>query len=111
MYKRIWQFIRPYRNKLILGLFLTFLLTLLNLPMPALMMIFIDKVVGERHWEWLGWVFLTMLSVFILQGVLSFFNTYIISSIGQRILFDIRRDLYSKIHNLSIPFFDKMKTG
>ncbi len=79
--------------------------------MPILISLFIDRVVGEGHWEWLGFIFSAMLMVFVLQGVVSFFNTYIISSIAQRIIFDIRRGLYQKILSLSIPFFDRMKTG
>ncbi|MBI3991041.1 MAG: hypothetical protein HY350_02720, partial [Candidatus Omnitrophica bacterium] len=54
--QKLLYFMRPYRNGLILGLLLTLLLTFLNLPMPVLIKIFIDNIVGEGRWEWLGWM-------------------------------------------------------
>lgn len=79
--------------------------------MPVLIKIFIDRVVSGRQWDLLAIIFAVMIAVFAAQGIVTFLNTYLISLVGQHIIFDLRKKLYQKINSLSIPFFDRMKTG
>ena len=42
---------------------------------------------------------------------LSYSQTYILTYIGQKIMYDIRNQLFTHIQNMSIKFFDRTSSG
>ncbi|MCX7919758.1 MAG: ABC transporter ATP-binding protein/permease [bacterium] len=108
---RFIRFLKPYWKKIILAIFLTFLLTALNLLMPKLLQFFIDDIIGKQHWDWLIPLCLVMFGIFIIQGFCSYYNSYTITYIGQRVIYDIRLQLYKTLQQLSLSFYDRMNTG
>jgi len=109
--KRMLGLIKDYKGALVGAFITTVLLTLLNLPMPFIMRFFIDEVITKKRWELLNPVFLALIGLFLLRSIVSYFNTIRVTLVGQRIVRDLRLRLYKKLHELSISFFDKTKTG
>lgn len=108
---RFVKFLHPYLNYVFLALLLTICLTALNLVMPRMLQYFLDDVVGKHKWNNLYLLCFGMVSVFIIQGICSYFQTNTVTYIGQRVIYDIRSHLYRTLQNLSISFYDKMSTG
>jgi subfamily B ATP-binding cassette protein MsbA len=52
-----------------------------------------------------------MILVYFLKGVAYYGKTYLVSYVSQRSIKDMRDDLYSHLHNLSLSFYSKNKTG
>ncbi len=52
-----------------------------------------------------------MILVYFLKGVAYYGKTYLVSYVSQKSIRDIRDDLYSHLHNLSLSFYSKNKTG
>jgi subfamily B ATP-binding cassette protein MsbA len=49
--------------------------------------------------------------VYFLKGVSYYGKTYLVSYVSQKSIKDMRDDLYSHLHNLSLSFYSKNKTG
>ncbi len=109
--KRVLRFARPFRRKLILAVALTGVLTFVGLIPPLVMKWLIDDVVGVGNWNHLNAVILMMAAVPILSIFISFWNTYVIAFIGQRLIFDMRLEIYRHLQRLSMSFYDTMGAG
>jgi ATP-binding cassette subfamily B multidrug efflux pump len=47
----------------------------------------------------------------LVRGVFSFFQGYLSEKVGQSVAFDLRNDLFVKLHRLSFGFHDRAQTG
>jgi len=52
-----------------------------------------------------------LLAVNISRNALAAFRSYIMSRVGQRITFDLRRQVYQHLHRLSLSFYNERETG
>jgi len=52
-----------------------------------------------------------LLLVNVSRNVLGAFRTYIMARLGQRITFDLRREVYQHLHRLSLSFYNERETG
>jgi subfamily B ATP-binding cassette protein MsbA len=52
-----------------------------------------------------------VLTVFIVKGALAFVDAYQMRWVAERLQADLRRDLYSHIHDLSLSYFTRTPTG
>ncbi|MEW5758641.1 MAG: ABC transporter ATP-binding protein [Candidatus Omnitrophota bacterium] len=50
-------------------------------------------------------------ALFILKGFFNFFQDYFMSNIGQRVVKDIRNDIYFKLQDLSLEYYTSRRTG
>ena len=57
------------------------------------------------------WVAIFMVILFVLKGFFSFFQGYLMSDIGQRVVRDIRSQLYTKLQSLSLAYFTHKRGG
>ncbi len=108
---RIINLLRPYAAMVLIALSFTTILTLLNLPMPYIVQVLIDDVVIGGKWHILNWLLLIIILLFVVQGIFSYFNTYFISKLAQKVIYDLRMSIYHKLHSLSLSFYDRMRTG
>ncbi|MEM9081156.1 MAG: ABC transporter ATP-binding protein [Verrucomicrobiota bacterium] len=71
-----------------------------------------DKILPDpsRHHELLLWVFIG-LGGFFLKDFLNFGRIMVNNHFEQNVIFDIRSDLYRKIQNLPLRWFDNRRTG
>jgi ATP-binding cassette, subfamily B, bacterial MsbA len=110
-WRRILTYIRPYRSRVILGTCFTLLLSLSNLPLPLIMQYLIDDVIRAGQWAQLNFVLIMILSLHVIRGLFSFFQTYTITYLGQRLVLDIRHQLFDHLQKLSLSYYDKKQTG
>jgi subfamily B ATP-binding cassette protein MsbA len=52
-----------------------------------------------------------ILAVFIIKGILTYGKTYIMSRIGQKMILNLRYELYSKLVHFPLRFFTERKAG
>jgi ABC-type multidrug transport system fused ATPase/permease subunit len=72
----------------------------------------IDNVIPDpsRHPEFLFWIGLTLLGFFC-RDSLNSLRIFINNTFEQKVIFDIRSDLYAKIQRLPLRWFDTRRTG
>ncbi|MCO0597581.1 ABC transporter ATP-binding protein/permease [Peribacillus butanolivorans] len=86
-------------------------ISLLEFSIPQLTQYTIDKIIPEKKYDSLIWVGTGILGAAILLALLNYFNSYIVSKVGQKAIMDLRNSMYEHIQRLDMKFFDKNRTG
>ena len=109
--RRLLGFVKPYKARFYLVVFLTLLLGLLTPVRPFLIQYTIDSHVQfGKYWAMVN-VMLLILVLLIVQSVVQYVHTYISGRIAQFIIRDIRVKLFEHIIQLRLQFFDKTPIG
>jgi ATP-binding cassette, subfamily B, multidrug efflux pump len=109
--KRIFSFTKPYRKRF-WALVLIILLLAFVVPIsPLLIRSTIDNEISNGDYNGLAIMTLAMVGLLVIQGILNFFTAYLSGWLGQTIIRDIRIQLYQKILQLRLKFFDETPIG
>ncbi|MFA6349813.1 MAG: ABC transporter ATP-binding protein [Candidatus Omnitrophota bacterium] len=79
--------------------------------LPRFISSFIDLLNATPPNVLIKWVAIVMVVLFLLKGLFSFFQGYLMSDIGQRVVRDIRSQLYTKLQSLSLDYFTQKRGG
>lgn len=108
---RIMQFVKPYKGRFYLVVFLTVFLGFLTPVRAKLIQFTLDEHVAfGKYWSMVN-VIIILLVLMVVQSVAQYAHTYISGRIGQFVIRDIRIKLYEHIVNLRLKFFDKTPIG
>jgi len=109
--RRLYQFIKPYRNYVILGFVLTLAAAFLGTVRPKLTQIAVDDYIANDDFDGLLWIIFLLLAALIGEFFILVCNTYLTRWFGQWTLFDLRNTVFKKIKSLHVQFFDKNPIG
>ena len=109
--RRILAFARPYRARLAAAIALTLVSTAVGLVVPLGLQRLLDSVFQATDGTLLNQLALALLALFALQAVLGFGGTYLMEWTGERVVTDLRRQLYGHLHRLGLRFFSDQRTG
>jgi ABC-type multidrug transport system fused ATPase/permease subunit len=111
VWPEIWTLVRPRRG-LLAG---SFLLMVINracsLVLPASFKPLIDLVFIRKEMHWLPWVVGAVLLATCIQGVTSYALTQLLSTAGQRLIAELRRNVQEHVGRLSVSYYDENRTG
>ena len=85
--------------------------TLMVAVFPAVTQQVVDVVLRQHHPEKLMPLILTGLAAFFAQDLLNALRILLNNHFEQRVIFDLRSDLYARIQMLPLPWFDNRATG
>ncbi len=109
--QRLYGFIQPYRFRFWFLVFLILCMAGISPVVPLLIRYTLDNYLGLTFasdlFRMLGW----MLGALMLQTLLQFSTSYLAGYLGQTVIRDIRIQLYEKIVNLRLAFFDATPIG
>ncbi|MBN2450645.1 MAG: ABC transporter ATP-binding protein [Lentisphaeria bacterium] len=108
---RLLKYLYPYRWMAVLGLALTLFITTLNLAPPYLTKVLIDRVITPRNAPLLPLVVLALIGVNIGSAVVSIFRSYVMQWVGQKVLLDMRTEVYERLQMLRLRFYTQRETG
>jgi len=111
IFKRILKLSKPHIPKFLLATLCMLVVgattsALAFLVKPALDGIFLDK-----NASMLKWIPIVIIAIYFIKGACSYGQTILMSFIGQRVVTDLRSDLYNHIQKQSLSFFNKNPTG
>jgi subfamily B ATP-binding cassette protein MsbA len=110
-FRRLFQFVAPYRRRLILALIVIALNSLLGLAGPYTLQFLIDAVFKNSNAALLNQITLVLVGIFLLQSILYFMRSYLLAYVGERVMADLRVRLFSHLQRLSLSFFNERRTG
>lgn len=109
--RRLYGFIQPYRLRFWFLVFLILCMAGISPVIPLLIRYTLDHYLGLSFQSdllrMLGWMLLALVS----QTLLQFSTAYLAGYLGQTVIRDIRVQLYEKIVNLRLAFFDATPIG
>jgi len=79
--------------------------------LPPMLSSFIDKINNTPSATLLSYMSIAVLVLFLIKGFVNFFQTYIMSDVGQRVVRDIKAQLYAKMQTLSLDYFTHKRSG
>ena len=105
------SFLKKYRVRMIVGLTLVFITSLLVLINPHISGMIVDEVIEGQHYEKLGILLLIMIGVTLVRSLLRFTFLMCFESSSQGLVYDMREEAYRKLMKEDFNFFNKNRTG
>lgn len=105
------SFLKKYRVRMIVGLILVFITSLLVLINPQISGMIVDEVIEGQHYEKLGILLLIMIGVTLVRSLLRFAFLMCFESSSQGLVYDMREEAYRKLMKEDFNFFNKNRTG
>ncbi len=109
--RRLLAYLAPYKLVVAVSLVLVLLVSALKLIGPILTKIAIDEYIASGDFEGLNLIALVYVLALVVQFVISYFQIYIMNMAGQRVMADMRREIFSHLQRLHPSFFDKNPVG
>ena len=109
--RRLLAYLRPYRTVVGVSVVLLLILSGLRLVGPYLLKIAIDESIPRNDTGQLQTLTFLFVLVLFLQFGVGFLQTYATNWTGQRIMHDLRLQIFRHIQKLDIAYLDKKSTG
>ena len=109
--RRLLRYLKPYLRMLITALVLTFALNLLGILQPKFTQYAIDWFILPRSSDGLMLLVGLFAGVQLLRLIFSYFQTVLLNTVGQYVMFDIRRELYDKLQHQEVAYYDRNPVG
>ncbi len=126
--RRLLRYLKPYAKMLVPALILTLLLNLLGILQPKFTQYAIDwYIIPQTTSHQVTSTFLKAfvvrsvisLNVFVaiyvlaqlLRFVCSYFQVVLLNSIGQYVMYDLRREIYEKLQHQEVSYYDRNPVG
>ncbi|MBI4209618.1 MAG: ABC transporter ATP-binding protein [Deltaproteobacteria bacterium] len=111
VFLRLLRYYRSSSAKLVLAAFCALGISASEGAIAYLVKPVLDEIFVKKDVRMLTILPLGLVAVYLVRGVLRYLSGTLIQSIGLRVVARIRRDLFEKIHSLSLDFFHKTGTG
>lgn len=111
LYLRLLKYIRPYMHRLMMAILCTVMASACNLYLPWIIKDVVDKVLVQKDTFMLYVIAISIVVIFIIRGLFFYGQSYLMSWVGQKVVIDIRGEIFRKLQRLSLAFYDKNKTG
>ncbi|PLX31799.1 MAG: antibiotic ABC transporter ATP-binding protein [Ignavibacteria bacterium] len=109
--KRLLQYARPYSSYVVGAILLTIFISALSPLRPYLTKLAIDDYIALGDEDGLLLIALLLLGTLLLQGFAQYFMMYFTQWIGQRIIVDVRMQIFTRMQKLALRFFDRNPVG
>jgi ATP-binding cassette, subfamily B, bacterial MsbA len=110
-FRRLIGYLRPYKFRLVLAITALTVSSLLSLVFPAVIRDVVDSVLTEGNLTRLDQVTLLLLLVFLIRSFSTLIQTYMFNYVGERIVVDLRLQLFRHLQALSLNFFVQRRVG
>ena len=108
--KRLFHYLKPMRGSLIVAIIFAFIFVISQLAQPFLLGKALDA--SKVNNELLFYIYLTISIILIIVGtIFDYFFELIVSNVSQKVIRNLRDDVYQKINNISIKDFDTYSKG
>ncbi len=109
--RRLLTYIRPYRGSAYLAIVCLLLGSAFSVVQPYLTKVAIDRYIRNDNLSGLNQVAVLYIVTLILVFGLSFAQTWLINLMGQKIMCDLRMEIFRHLQRLDVAFFDKNPVG
>ncbi|MEJ2054248.1 MAG: ABC transporter ATP-binding protein [Calditrichaceae bacterium] len=109
--KRMFMYTRPYKHLMFLAVILIIFASFFQLLGPYFTKMAIDKYIKAGNIDGLTLIVMLYFGVLILTFGFQYGQVYVTQYLGQKLMYDLRGQLFNHIQKLSLSFFDKNPVG
>ncbi|MGL6313413.1 lipid A ABC transporter ATP-binding protein/permease MsbA [Vibrio sp. WXL103] len=110
-FKRLWTYIRLYKNGLIVAAIALVLNAAADTYMISLLKPLLDEGFGEADSQFLRTMPFIIFGMIFLRGISGFVSTYCLSWVSGNVVMMMRRGIFRHFMHMPVTFFDKESTG
>ncbi len=109
--KRLFSYLRPHWKMMALALCLTLLTNVLISLQPYFTKVAVDDYIVPKQTEGI-WVFaFAFFLLFLFRFIFSYLQEILLNVVGQKVMFDLRSQIFTKLQTLQISYYDKNPVG
>jgi ATP-binding cassette subfamily B protein/subfamily B ATP-binding cassette protein MsbA len=108
---RVLSYLKPYKRQVAITLSFAIVTTLLDLTPPWLTMVVIDSLVEGGDLSMVYGVIGLLLFVFLARNYCNYRRIIVNNKVEQKVVFDMRSDVYRALQTLSLNYFENRSTG
>ncbi len=109
--RRFARYVVPYRLSITVVLLILPLVAACRLAQPWIIKLAIDNHIVTGKLAGMEQIALAFLGILLFESLLSFLEVYLLQSVGQRVMSDMRAELYGHVMHLPVSWFDRVPTG
>ncbi|MGW7361011.1 ABC transporter ATP-binding protein [Streptomyces sp. NPDC054802] len=109
--RRILRLFRPYRGRLAVVGLLVGASSLVSVASPFLLREILDTAIPQGRTGLLSLLALGMIATAVMTSVFGVLQTFISTTVGQRVMHDLRTGVYAQLQRMSLAFFTRTRTG
>jgi len=109
--RRLMGYLRPYWPSVLLAFAAIVSASVLQLAHPYLMKVAIDRYIATSDVAGMDRIALLFLAILLASFALEFVQTYVLQHTGQRIMFDLRAQIYRHFQRLDVAYYDRNPVG
>ncbi|MEV0189541.1 ABC transporter ATP-binding protein [Kitasatospora purpeofusca] len=110
-WRRILALFRPYRGRLALVGLLVAASAVVSVTTPFLLRAVLDTAIPQGRTGLLTVLVLGMVATAVVNSVFGVLQTLISTTVGQRVMHDLRTAVYGHLQRMSLAFFTRTRTG
>ena len=111
LYLRLLGYVKPYWRMFALSLVALVLTAATEPLLPALFKPLLDQGFVAKDQDFIRWIPILLLALFLVRGVTSFVSTYCMAWVGSRLVMDLRGAMFDKLMTLPTRYFDQNPSG
>ena len=109
--RRLLGYLKPYKYALVPALVLTLLQIVLGILQPKFTQYAIDWYIIPRQTNGLTLFVLIYFGVWLLRFGFAYVQEVLLNTVGQRVMYDLRSELYDKLQHQEVAFYDRNPVG
>ena len=110
-WRRLLAYLMPYRWRMALAILALLLSSGLGLAFPLVIVRLLDSVTQVKSYGSLNSLALLLVGLFLVQAAFTFVQSYLLTYVGERIVYDLRTSLYNHLQQLSLDFYAVRRVG
>ena len=108
---RFARYVKPYRGAIVVVLLILPLVASCRLAQPLIIKQAIDNHIITGRLAGLGSVAALFLGLLLTEALLAYLEVYLLQSVGQRVMSDMRQELFRHVTHLPVSWFDHTPVG
>ena len=109
--RRLLRYLRPYKPQVAIALAAIISGSVLQLAQPYLMKLAIDRYIATQDLAGVDRIAIAYFFILIASFALEYVQTWILQMTGQRIMYDMRLQIYQHLQRLDLQFYDRNPVG
>ncbi len=108
---RLFPYIAPFKLLTSIATVAMLIYTGTQVAVPWIVKIAIDDYIDPGDFDGLILVAAVFFAIAVLNWVMNFTQQYSMEKVGQRVMYNLRRDVFSHVQKQSVSFYDKTEVG
>lgn len=110
-WRRLFSYLAPYRVQMVVAIVALLLSSGFGLAFPSIIIQLLDTVTQARDYSALNRLTALLVGTFLLQATFNFLQSYVLTYVGEKIVYDLRTSLYTHLQQMSLDFFALRRVG